>query len=70
MNIFSSLLVTGIVLIFLNKKLTCPENRVEYRYLPRTLSHQMEDASFSTDDAIQTMTDDSGNVWLNFKYAK
>ena len=66
MNIFTALLITGILLIFLNNKLTCPPNTVEYRYLPRTIDHQIQDASFSTDDVIQTMTDDKGNVWLNY----
>jgi hypothetical protein len=69
MNIFSALLIAGILIIFLNNRLTCPPNKVEYRYLPRTLSHQMEDAAFSTEDMIKTMTDDNGNVWLSYKHA-
>ena len=39
MNIFTALLITGILLVFLNNKLTCPPNTVEYRYLPRTFNH-------------------------------
>ena len=70
MNIFTALLITGIILIFLDKKLTCPENKVEYRYLPRTFNHFMEDAAFSTDDVVQTMTDKTGNVWLNINKEK
>ena len=66
MNIFTALLITGILLVFLNNKLTCPPNEVEYRYLPRTLNHQLEDAAFSTNDAIKTMTDKEGNVWLQY----
>ena len=66
MNIFTALLITGILLIFLNNKLTCPPNKVEYRYLPRTINHQMGDAAFSTNDVIKTMTDNNGNVWLNY----
>lgn len=64
MNIFSALLITGIILIYLDKKLEKPEKEIEYRYLPRTLNHYMEDAAFSTDDILQTMQDDSGNIWL------
>ena len=64
MNIFTALLITGIILVFLNNKLTCPPNEIQYRYLPRTLNHQMEDSAFSTDDAIKTMTDGNGNIWL------
>ena len=67
MNIITALLITGILLIFLNNKLTCPPNKIEYRYLPRTLNHQMEDSAFSTQDVIKTMTDDRGNVWLKYK---
>ena len=67
MNIFTALLITGILLIFLNNKLTCPPNKVEYRYLPRTLNHQMEDSAFSMQDVIKTMTDDRGNMWLKYK---
>jgi len=67
MNIFTALLITGILLIFLNNKLTCPPNQIQYRYLPRTLNHQMEDSAFSTQDVIKTMTDDKGNMWLKYK---
>jgi len=67
MNIFTALLITGILLIFLNNKLSCPPNKIEYRYLPRTLNHQMEDSAFSTQDVIKTMSDDNGNVWLQYK---
>ena len=67
MNIFTALLITGILLVFLNNKLTCPPNKIEYRYLPRTLNHQMEDSAFSTQDVIKTMTDDRGNAWLKYK---
>ena len=70
MNIFTALLITGILLIFLNNKLTCPPSKVEYRYLPRTLNHQMEDSAFSTQDVIKTMTDSSGNVWLQYRNDK
>lgn len=66
MNILSILLITGILLIFLNSKLTCPPNKIEYRYLPRTLNHLMEDSAFSTEDVIKTMTDEQGNVWLKY----
>ena len=66
MNILSALLITGILIIFLNSKLTCPPNKIEYRYLPRTLNHQIEDAAFSTQDVIKTMTDEKGNVWLSY----
>ena len=66
MNIFTALLITGILILFLNNKLTCPRNKVEYRYLPRTLNHQMEDAAFSTNDVIKTMTDNKGNMWLSY----
>ena len=64
MNILLLLLIVSIVLIFLSIKMTCPPNRIEYRYLPRTLDHYTKDAAFSTDDVMQTMTDDNGNVWL------
>ena len=70
MNIFTALLITGILLIFLNNKLECPPNKIEYRYLPRTLNHQMEDSAFSTQDVIKTMTDSSGNVWLQYRNDK
>lgn len=64
MNVFTALLITGIVLVYLDRKLTCPPNKVEYRYLPRTMSHYMEDAAFSSQDVMKTMEDKSGNVWL------
>ena len=67
MNIFTALLITGILLIFFNNKMTCPPNKIEYRYLPRTLNHQMEDSAFSTQDVIKTMTDGKGNMWLKYK---
>ena len=66
MNIFTALLITGILLVFLNNKLTCPPNAVEYRYLPRTFNHQMKDAAFSTNDVIKTMVDEQGNAWLKY----
>ena len=70
MNLFTALLITGIILVFLDHKMTCPPNKVEYRYLPRTLNHYMEDSAFSTDDVVKTMTDDKGNVWLDLNTSK
>ena len=67
MNIITALLITGIILIFLNNKLECPPNKVEYRYLPRTIHHQMKDSALSTEYVIKTMTDKNGNIWLDYK---
>ena len=67
MKLFTALLMTGIILVFLNHKLTCPPCTPQYRYLPRTLNKVYEDSAFSTDDVIQTMTDESGNIWLKDK---
>ena len=67
MKILTALLITGILLIYLDKKLTCPPNKIEYRYLPRTVNQYINDASLSTDEAIKTMQNQDGVTWLDYK---
>lgn len=45
-NILLVGVATGVILIFLSRAMTCPPNKIEYRYMPRTLDHQMKDAAF------------------------
>ena len=54
-------IAVGIIMIFLSRAITCPPNKVEYRYLPRTLDHQMKDAAFE-DDLFDQMFDGE-DIW-------
>ena len=65
MNIFQALFITGVVLIFLNNKLTCPPSIVKYKYLPRTLNNNMVDSAFSSKDIMKTYTNGNHN-WIEF----
>ena len=67
MKILTALLITAILLIYLDKKLTCPPNKIEYRYLPRTVNQYINDASLSTDEAIKTMKNQDGVTWLDYR---
>ena len=66
MNIFTALLITGLLILFLNAKLQCPSDikRVEYRYLPRNLHYQMQDSLNSTNEIMKTMEDEDGDLWI------
>ena len=51
----------GVILLFLSRAVRCPPNIVEYRYLPRTLDHQMKDAAFE-DELFEQMFDGE-DIW-------
>ena len=51
----------GVVLLFLSRAIRCAPNTVEYRYLPRTLDHQMKDAAFE-DELFEQMFDGE-DIW-------
>ena len=70
MKLVTALLITGVLLIFLDKKLTCPPNKVEYRYLPRDVNQYINDANLSTQNVIQTMKNQDGISWIDFKQGK
>ena len=67
MKILTALLITGILLIYLDKKLTCPPNKIEYRYLPRNVGQYINDASLSTNDAINTMKNQDGEEFYQVR---
>lgn len=54
-------LVAGIIIFFMSRALSCPPSKVEYRYLPRTLDHQMKDAAFE-DELFEKMFDGE-DIW-------
>ena len=68
MNIITTFILTFLILYFLDKYVpSCKvSNEIEYRYIPRTLNHQTNDANESTNDMIRSMTKDKGNSWLNY----
>ena len=68
-NLFIFVLATGIILFFLSMSMACPPNRVEYRYLPRTLDHQMKDAAFE-DELFEQMFDGEDIWYRSFKNQK
>ena len=58
-------LITGIILFYLDRLYTQPPAKIEYRYLPRTWEHQLEDNAYAKDELFQQMFDaETGNVWL------
>ena len=65
MNLFQLLFISGVILLFLNNKLTCPPKKVEYRYLPRTLNENMLDSAFSSQNVMKTYTNDN-HSWIVF----
>jgi hypothetical protein len=68
MNIIKVVLLIMICIHVINVYIPkCSAGGIEYRYIPRTLQHYHNDASLSTQDAIQTMTSSSGgNIWLQY----
>ena len=65
MNLFQILFITGVVLVFLNIKLTCPPSIVKYRYLPRIINENMADSAFASQSILKTYTNGNHN-WVVF----
>lgn len=64
-TIFVALLLVGIFTYYLNMTYTPSAKEVEYRYLPRTWQHQLDDNAFSKKEIFKQMYDsETGNVWL------
>lgn len=58
-------LIVGILLFYLDRLYTPLPKKIEYRYLPRTWEHQLQDNAFSKQEIFKQMYDaESGNVWL------
>ena len=56
MNIFTTIIITCVLLYYIDKYVpSCTEQKIDYRYIPRTLSHQVNDASESTNDMIRSI---------------
>ena len=67
MNVVTTLIFTAILLYFLDKYIpNCTKTgEPEYRYIPRTINHHVNDASESTNDMIRSMINGKGNIWLD-----
>lgn len=60
-NLLIVAMALGVVLLFLSRAIRCPPSAIEYRYLPRTLDHQMKDAAFEGELFEQMF--DGEDIW-------
>lgn len=61
-NLIVLLIAVAFILLFLSKALSCPPPRIEYRYLPRTLNHLIDDNSVLQEQLLETVFEDE-DVW-------
>ena len=60
-----ALLITGIILFYMNRTYTQSPAQIEYRYLPRNWMQQLDDNAYAKDEIFSQMYDaETGNVWL------
>ena len=60
-NVLMIGIASGIIMLFLSRAIVKEPNKIEYRYLPRTLDQQMKDAAF--DDELFEQMFDGQDIW-------
>ena len=55
------LILLALLLVFMSRSMSCPPNTVEYRYLPRTLDHYLED--IATSEELYDKVFDGEDIW-------
>tara|TARA_B100001093_G_scaffold3139_3_gene3239 strand:+ start:11407 stop:11622 length:216 start_codon:yes stop_codon:yes gene_type:complete len=66
-NVLMIGIASGIIMLFLSRAIVKEPNKIEYRYLPRTLDQQMKDAVF--DDDLFDQMFDGEDIWYR-SYSK
>ena len=61
-NLITVIVAVGVILLFMSKALSCPPSTIEYRYLPRTLDHLIDDNSVLKYKLYETVFDKE-DIW-------